>query len=345
MLRQLAHRWAGTLTLAAVATLVVGLAAPSDAAAPSAVGSHWKTIHGDTTNGIACPTTKLCVGVDGNKVTWTTNPTSGKPHWKHVALEPYSQPDVIGSVILNAVTCANAHFCLIGDDIGNTFATTAPTGGKSAWHKAEIDNTEIEGLSCTSSSFCAALDYSGNALTSTDPDSPTPSWSPVFLASDQGGDPPIVSCAGRSVCAAVEEGSEIYYTTNASAAPAKWKHVKLPSHGWDGVSCPTTSHCVAVGTLDFAPKVAVTNNLAAGKHSWKVAKVHNGSGGGLAQVDCATKSFCFAISDMFTSHAAAKASAWHRVTAPSSGSQTGVSCPTTKWCFIATIDGSLSWHR
>ncbi|HEX3823359.1 MAG TPA: hypothetical protein VHV79_02710 [Mycobacteriales bacterium] len=338
-------------TLAATAALVVGISAPSGATprssgAQSVVAAHWKDIHGDTTNGLSCPTIKLCVGVDANKVTWSTNPTAGKPHWKHVALEPSSQPTVTtGGVILTVVSCAGPKFCLAADDLGNTFATRNPTGGKRAWHEADVNSIELLSLSCSAPSLCAAIDYYGNALISTDPGAAVPTWRSVSLAANRDGDPPGLSCVGHSVCAAVMGSSKIFYTTNANAARPRWKHVKEPGRGgWDGISCPTASRCVAVGALDFGSHVAVTSNLAAGELTWKSTKVHN-KDNDLSTVDCATKSFCFATTDMYTTHAAAKPSAWHAVKAPSSGSQTDVSCATSKWCFISTIDGTFAWHR
>jgi hypothetical protein len=343
----IARRWIRLLTsVAAPALLVVGLVgAATPAAAVPSVAAHWKTIHGDTTNGIACPSTKLCVGIDGNKVTWTTNPTAAKPRWKRAALEPSSQAGVQGGVILDALSCSGPKFCLISDDLGNTFATTNPTGGKRAWHIADVNSIEILGLSCASPSLCAGIDYYGNALISTDPGAASPTWSSVFLAANHDEDPPVLSCVGRSVCAAVMGSSRIFYTTDATAAPAKWRHVSLAGRGgWDGISCATTSHCVAVGALDFGSRVALTANLAAGQHSWKSAKVRAGDFG-LSNIDCATRSFCFALSDVYTTHAAAKKSAWHRVTPANQNSQTDVSCVNSSWCFVSTISGTLAWHR
>jgi hypothetical protein len=343
MLLSITRRWVRLLTLGAAGGLLLGLVGAST---PAVAAAHWKAIHGDTTNGIACPSTKLCVGIDGNKVTWTTNPTAGKPKWKHAALEPSSQPTITTSgVILDALSCSGPKFCLISDDLGNTFATTNPTGGKRAWHIADVNSIEILGLSCASPSLCAGIDYYGNALISTDPGAASPTWSTVFLAANHDEDPPVVSCVGRSVCAAVMGSSRIFYTTDATAASAKWKHVSLPGRGgWDGVSCPTITHCVAVGALDFGSRVAVSDNLSAGQHSWKTTKVRAGDFG-LSNVDCATKSFCFALTDVYSTHAVAKKSAWHRLTAPNQNSQTDVSCVNSSWCFVSTIDGTLAWHR
>jgi hypothetical protein len=340
------------ITPLAAALLVCGLAAPVSAAAAQAatrpsVPSKWTADHGDTTNGIACPTIHLCVGVDSNAVTWTTDPTARKPKWKHVALEPSSQPTVTSSgVILDAISCASARFCLIADDLGNTFATTNPTGGKKAWHEAAADQIEVLGLSCSSTLLCAGVDYYGNALISTDPDAAQPTWKSTFLATNNDEDPPVVSCVGRSECVAVEATSSIFATTDATAAVPKWTHVRVAGRGgWDAVSCPSTSRCVAVGAIDEDSRVAVTDNLAGGKRTWKATKVHNGAGGSLADVDCATKSFCFAIGNVYSTHAAAKASAWHSVAPPSSSSETDVSCASTTWCFVATIAGTEAWHR
>jgi hypothetical protein len=348
-----ARRQMRLLILAAAAALALGFAAPAGAgpaaarhSAASAPGSSkWHKIHGDSTNGLACPTTKLCVGVDGNKVTWTTNPTAKKPHWHRVALEPSSQPNVEGTVILDAVTCAGAHFCLISDDIGNVFSTTNPTGGKSAWHGSEIDDIEILAVTCSSPSMCAALDYNGLAMTTTDAGAGGP-WSHVSLGVAPDNNFYSVSCGGRSICVAVEDSNRIEYTTDPTAGAPTWHTAKAGHHVWDSVSCPSANKCVTVG--DYSKhEVAVSTNPSSGSHSWKASKLPSANlASGTYLVDCASKKFCFtAGANAYSTHAAAKKSAWHKLKAPNHNSQTGVSCATTKWCFVATIDGSLAWHR
>jgi hypothetical protein len=346
MLMAGSRRGVRLLTLGAGVALVLGFAAPIGAipaaAAHSSGGWTWKRTHADAANGLACPTTKLCVGIDGNKVAWTTDPSAAMPRWKRTGLERRFPQPVQGGVILDALSCPTAGFCITADNLGNTFATTDPTGGKRAWHEVAVDGIEILRIGCASASLCAALDYSGNVLTSTDPGSATPIWRSVHLTTMMSAEFYGVSCAGQSLCAAVEGSAKIYTTSNANAASPTWHHVKVPSHGWDGVSCPTAGRCIAVGTFDFGDKVAVSKDPRVAKPSWKVAKLHgSGDFSGLSRIDCATRSFCFAMGDLFTTHVAAMRSAWHGTKLPTMSSQTEVSCPTTLRCFVATSTDDL----
>jgi hypothetical protein len=304
-------------------------------------GWTWKVHPGDVSDGIACPTTKLCVGAqDGPDVRWTKNPTANKPHWSAARIASSTS-------ILTAISCPTSHFCLATDDEGDTFSSTNPTGGRSAWHEADIDQIELLAVSCSSPSLCAGVDYYGNALVSTDPGAPGPSWHSTSLEPMNGQVVQQVSCAGHSVCAIVVGDKKIYYTTSASAATPRWQHVTLPGHGWDGIACPTASKCVAVGTIDFNAKVAVTTRLAGGRHTWKLASFKRGASNfGLYNVDCASASHCFAIGNLSTTHLAAKTSAWRSTTIKGIGSETDVSCATPKWCFISdSVNDFIAGHR
>lgn len=307
--------------------------AAADAAGPS---WHWTkpyTIPGkiDSINGLSCPSLSLCVAVSSNKLLWTTKPTAGASHWKNVALEPSSQPDVQGGVILDDVSCPTTTFCAAVDDIGNVFTTTHPTGGKAQWHKRQVDNIEMLTIDCASATMCAALDYYGNALTSSNPAAGP--WSSVKISATNGAAYYSVSCPSKSLCAAVESDGKIAYTTSPGAAAPTWHIAKVGGPGWMAIACATAAHCVATGSGGV---IGVSNNPAGGVKTWHRTTVHPASFG-LSKVDCPTPSFCMAVgaNDWFSTSPAAKASHWHQATV-ASGSQTAVSCPTAKHCFVGT---------
>jgi len=275
----------------------------------------------DAVNGIACPTAKLCLAPSANKMFWTTKATGGKGKWKNAALED-SQG---GSVILTDVTCASKNLCVAVDNLGNGFVATKPAGGKNAWHPVYISSIEIESVGCSASGDCAALDYYGNVFSTT---TPSTGWTignkkvGTGAGSDGG-----VGCA-HGLCAVTSGTNKIATTTKPGSAT--WKVTKVKgSSQWSDVACPSAHRCVAVGSPSFHGKVAVSK----GAGGWKHASLGQGGGGG---VDCASASSCFIISDYFSSHPKASKHAWKPVAMPSLGSQTGVSCPTPRRCFIGT---------
>jgi hypothetical protein len=334
------------MSLLAIAALVT-MTAVAASASTSSGGWRWTSHKANVATGLACPTTSLCIGVAGNKVTWTTAPTAARPSFTRVALEPATSASV--TVSLGAVSCASAHFCVVVDDRGKVFATTNPTGGKKAWHASDSGaGTSLTAVSCASTTLCLALDYYGAALVTTDPLAASPTWTTTALGAGTAAFPVAASCVGTSVCAAVFDNAAIYYTLNAGAAAPTWRHVRVAGRGWDGVSCPTTSKCVAVGTLNSGSRLAVTNNLAGGAKTWKAVALpkRSASGTGLGAISCATKAFCFALGDSFSRTSVAKASAWHPTTAARGQTQNDVSCPTTTWCFVGTATGKLvAGHR
>jgi hypothetical protein len=308
--------------------------APAATAAAAQSGWHWTkpyTVPGrgiDSINGLACPTTSLCVAVSSNKVLWTTKPNGKRSAWKHVALESSTQNGQVG-VILDDVTCPSARFCLAADDLGNGFVTSHPTGGKSAWHEYAVDQIEILSVDCSSATLCAALDYYGNALTTTQPNGGA--WHYVAIA---GSAPDLtdVSCAGPKLCAAVEFDKHVFVTTNPGAATPKWHAINVGGPGWSGVAC-AGGKCVAVGGSSKGV-IGVSTHPAAGKSAWKhftVPEVQQG-------VDCATAKSCLSIggSGRSSTTSTGKASAWHAAGIPGTGSEIAVSCPGPKHCFVGT---------
>jgi hypothetical protein len=336
------RRAARRLLPVALAAALLGVAVTTASAATTSGGWRWTSHNADVAAGLSCPSTGLCVGVDGNKVTWTTNPTAAKPAFHRLALEPATSST--GSVSLDAVSCASARFCVVVDDLGKVFTTTTPTRGKKAWHVSDSGaGTSLAAVACASTSLCEVLDYHGAALVTTDPLAASPTWTTTALDASNGAFPVGASCVGTSVCAAVFDDAKIYYTLNAGATPATWHHVRLAGHGWDGVSCPTVSKCVAVGALNSGSRVAVTTRLAGGAKTWKAVTLprRSASGTGLTAVSCAAKASCFALGSSFSRSSVAKPAAWHPTTAAKGQTLNDVSCPTTAWCFIGTATGKL----
>lgn len=202
--------------------------------------------------GISCPTPSLCVAVAyAGKVAYSLNPTGGKEAWTVIQL-----PQAFD---LRGVSCPSASLCVAVGNEGNVLASTNPTGGPAAWNSvgAPLGPHTMNGVSCPSPALCVTGSAGGVAV-STNPGAGA--WQVV----SPGTGLPIksVSCPTASACAAVDNNADVLVSTNPAAGAGAWlfKNV-LPygsgfsegppgpgqGNGTFGISCPTTSMCVAVG--------------------------------------------------------------------------------------------------
>ncbi len=137
-----------------------------------------------------------------------------------------------------------------------------------------------------------------------------------------------------------------------------WSIVATPNPGGtqggflDGVSCPSVSHCIAVGTYFDADAIALTLVESWNGSRWSVVASPNPSGSpktNLYGISCATAVRCLAVGHSYSPSAAAKdatlveswdGSSWSRVTSPSPSTTSvldAVSCVATGECLAAGL--------
>ena len=263
-------------TLVCVLALILAASAPAQAARVS--WSRPYEVPGLTAavDGLACPTTSLCLAISSNELFWSTRPSS-RSSWHHQALEALTSPFVEGGTIgLTGLACASASFCVAVDNIGNAFTSTNPTGGASAWRLETIDNDTVAALQsvgCAADEVCAALSYTGSAFTS----AAAGAWSRASVFNTpNGADFYGAACASAtagSACAAVAAGNRIVYTADPAAPTPTWHSAKLArGYELDGITCASASLCVAVGGYDNANQLAVSRRPAAG--AWSALTLH-----------------------------------------------------------------------
>ncbi len=140
---------------------------------PSAWHSMGTPGGGGTLNGIACPTTTLCVTGNAGQMITSTNPAGGPAAWRAVGA---------GSGLpVKAVSCVSASACAAIDNNADVMTSTDPTGGASAWPYKNVLRFEepgggfgngMFGLSCPAASLCAAAGQDSQVLVSGDPFAP-----------------------------------------------------------------------------------------------------------------------------------------------------------------------------
>lgn len=251
-------------------------------------------------NDISCPTISLCVAVDGggNAIT-STNPTGGVAAWK---LAHVFGPTVcvIGEGSppcgLQSVSCPTITYCIAVDFIGNLIASHNPTGGAAAWTATRASKDSSLGrVSCPAITFCVALDGGRGwiLLTSTKPTGGAAAWTEVDLSDETKVDPANLvdaSCPSISLCFVVDDQGDVIHSANPTGGAQAWTSVHVDADGLvGGVSCPSSSLCVAVDSGN----VVTSSNPTGGPADWAMANVD--SSNDVEGVSCPSISLCVAV--------------------------------------------------
>jgi hypothetical protein len=240
---------------------------------------------------MSCPSSSLCVAVDGyGNVVTSTDPTGGTSKWTAVAIDNFA---------LNDISCASTTLCVAVDQNGDVLTSTNPTGGAGAWAVTKIDThfaAYLVGVSCVpGQALCVAIDPFGNAFSSNDPSGGAGAWSKSgtddFLSS--------ISCPSTSLC--VAEGGDgsgkgdIVTTTDPGGASPSWAlPQEVATRGFTGnISCSSSSLCVAAASPDSGStgNLLVSTNPTGGPTAWTATSLPNP----LGAVTCASDSLCLAM--------------------------------------------------
>ena len=259
----------GASTLSGVScaspTLCVAVSGPQVFVSTNPAGGAgaWTatTVPGANLQGVACQSASLCVAVGDNGVATSTDPTSGPLAWTF--------GPVAGATGLFGVACPSASLCVASDNkAGNILSSTNPSGGAATWSSANVDGSQgLSGVGCASSSLCVATDFAGDVLTSTNPAGGLPAWQLSHVVNT-----PLtrVSCPSVSLCVAGSLNG-VATSTNPTGGSGAWSLNQISGgSGIQGLSCPTTSLCVAV---NHAGEVATSSDPTAGSSAWGAATV------------------------------------------------------------------------
>jgi hypothetical protein len=223
------------------------------------------------------------------------------------------------SHIIQGVSCPTTSFCA-AFQIGGTYLLTANPTADSSWRAMDIteENDGATGLSCPSAEFCAVVDSRGDVITSADPSSPVPSWRTAHVDIE-----PVSPGAGVAL-----------------NGPG--------SIGIEGISCPSTTLCVAV---DSDGNVITSTEPGGGAAAWRREDLDEANQ--FDAVTCAPGStFCAAVDmegRLFVSgDPAGGASTWRsaKLDAGATGSDYtdifwGISCPTAGFCMASTSESRI----
>jgi hypothetical protein len=257
---------------------------------------------------------------------------------------------------LESVSCSSAGACTAVGADSNTKSqavTLAERWNGTSWQRQSTPQPgrtipgsvpDLSGVSCPTSTFCAAVGT--NQVTQTGI-SLAYGWHGGAWKQQPFPGPPgstsanlvQVSCTSATFCEAVgryqdSQGNTVPLAARWSGSAWRLQHLPSPASsfgaGLSGVSCASTTFCVAVGDAFGEGAFAERWNGI----SWRLQSLP-GFLGGLGTVSCASASFCEAVGgsagDMWNG------SSWTAQTVPApagstSASLAGVSCVTAAFC-------------
>jgi hypothetical protein len=299
-------------------------------------GSKWKITPtprgGDSVSilqGVSClSSSAACMAVGWSApVDFDFGPTLAE-QWNGISWKLRVTPNITGALpaVLNGISCASSKVCITVGETSNASGTDVPLAESwngSTWKITLMPNpagsadTNLNAVSCTSSTSCIAVGLyvngsngSGVGLTLAE------AWNGKVwriqtapkVAASTNSELDAVSCASASACTAVGDthngnGDEV--TLAELWNGKKWKVEASPhpagatSSVLSGVSCPSSTKCLAVGnSFSLSTESVATLAEAWNGRSWtiKPTPISKGSGDSvLTAVSCTSSTACAAV--------------------------------------------------
>jgi hypothetical protein len=223
---------------------------------------------------MSCPSTALCVGVDGSPSMYVSaNPIGGPGTW--------TKAQIPGVQSIFNVSCPSTTLCVATASAGQLLVSTDPTGGSNAWSVDAVDGPHnVSSVSCPTTSECFATDDAANIITSSNPTAGASAWTVRHLGLSALGLSQL-SCPSSSLCLAISNGPPLGLLVSTDPSAGPWTATDS-GFGPEDVSCPSTSLCVAVNGSD----VSVSTDPSSG--DWTTYGLSNSP----QSVSCPTTRFC-----------------------------------------------------
>ena len=310
---------------------------PSDGAS-----AHWADVGSIDTNNfgfddISCPSSKLCVAVDGDGYAWTsTNPTSPSS-WTG------NEIAFLSGKALNWISCTPAaDLCLAYDNNDETHWTTDPSNPNSWQFETSIDTaTYVRDMSCPSSTLCVGADNNGDIVSSTTPTSNGTWTKNTSIESSDNGYLQSASCPSTQLCVVGGVGTASSANPD-SGASATWSADTNADGTNDllGVSCASSSLCVTVG---YNGSAASTSDPSAGTSATWTAKAIDGTNR-FDAVSCASGPLCVAVDDDGNALTTATGTTWDSAKSVGDGTNhlDAVACPSATKCLAVDNAGNVA---
>lgn len=232
-------------------------------------------------------------------------------------------------------------------------------GAASPWQLAQLpakvleggyhDQAMLSGVDCPTEKLCIAVGSFGTIATSTSPASGISAWKVAYPTVPGKGADTDVSCASEQLCVVVGFEGGVLVSTDPTGGAGAWSmtNVNLAHDNaihLTGVSCPSTSLCVAVNGANPggpAGKVLTTTDPTSGR--WQVAQLDSSLH--FTGVSCSSPTMCVAVARggkiAMSSDPTGGAAAWSVIEAPGgAGDLEGIDCVPTL-CAAGNATGNI----
>ncbi len=291
-------------------------------------------------SGISCPSTSLCVAVDGDGgVFVTTDPAAANPTWTDTSIDD--------GTLLAGVSCLSDALCVAVEANGKALVSHNPTAANPIWTGAFIDGSNVmSAVTCSATNLCVAVDRFGHAVITTNPTAAHPTWKAATIDADsaiQG-----ISCVSASLCVAVGYTvpggffhERVAITTNPTAATPTWTAADADlGAAPNAISCTSTTFCLMV---DDHGRALVSKDPTAATPTWAPSEID-----GIqpqSAVSCVSTSLCVSTGSgtgkaAISKDPGAASPAWKLAQIDGFTPISGISCPTVSFCAAADDRGN-----
>ena len=236
-------------------------------------------------NGIACPSTTLCVAVDDSgHILSSTHPAESAAAWKKLL------PTATEGHALTSIACPSAALCVVADNDGTVLTSSDPSGGSEAWTATRLAAIP-ETVGCETPTLCVAVSITGQIMTSSNPAGGESAWTSPTESVDASHPPLVMSCA-VGLCAFTDGNGDVVSATNPTGGASEWTTANvLPGEYISSISCPSSSLClIALGNGQGAVYYSTTPHGGSGE--WTKYNPPSGETTNISSVACASTTLC-----------------------------------------------------
>jgi hypothetical protein len=243
--------------------------------------------------------------------------------WGNTGLNLEQPPAAFGG----KASCPSPDLCMAPQSTGIAVSTDPSRGWRVTSGVDTTGSISLTAMSCPSAMLCVAVDLNGNVLTSSDPTGPASTWHAKLGVFPSGLGIAGIDCPSTTLCVGITQDGWIVSSADpADGATATWGKVATNETLY-GVSCGSTSMCVAVGQSVGTPNDGVIYASASPTSTiltdWKLTSTSAPVNG----VSCPSAALCVAYENGGSTSASVTTS-------------TGPTAATPVWTAPATIDAS-----
>jgi hypothetical protein len=279
-------------------------------------------------NGLACPSTTLCVAVDDSgHILSATHPAESAAAWKRLL------PTATEGHALTSVACPSTTLCVVADNDGTILTSTDPAGGPEAWTATKLAAIP-ETVGCETVTLCVAVSITGQIMTSSDPTGGESDWTSPTESVDSSHPPVVMSCT-VGLCAFTDGNGEVISATSPTAGASAWTSAAVVGDEYiSSITCPSSSLCL-IAVANEQGKVYYSTTPHGSAAEWTKYNPPASETTDVTSVACASTTLC--VDGLFTgvittTTPTVETTTWTKTELKQSPGLTQVSCASSSLC-------------